>query len=191
MPIPQTPAEMEAILLSKLKADTGHELQEWMDLIAKESFEKPTQILHWLKESFNVKHGTAYVLGVIYFNDRKPVYADQEGLLNKQFEKKEELRPLYDELETWIKEQNPEVKFGICKGYVSLLAKKQCAVIVVRKDGVWLGLALDPNEDHPELKDAKVLRVSEKINRAIQIQESSDLNVLAEKYWSLAVNRFS
>lgn len=53
---------MEAILLSKLKADTGHELQEWMDLIAKESFEKPTQILHWLKESFNVKHGTAYVL---------------------------------------------------------------------------------------------------------------------------------
>ncbi len=79
----------------------------------------------------------------------------------------------------------------MCKGYESLLAKKQCAVIMTRKDGLWLGLALDPDGKYLSLKDAKVLRVNEKIKWVVQIQEESVLNVDAKAHWKLTVDRFS
>ena len=50
MPTPQTPAEMEAILLDKLPERYGKSLSEWMKICESAGLEKKMEYVHYLKQ---------------------------------------------------------------------------------------------------------------------------------------------
>ena len=48
-----------ATMIENLKQKTGYSLDEWKNLISKESFSKQGEIVKFLKETHNVTHGYA------------------------------------------------------------------------------------------------------------------------------------
>ncbi|QTN39337.1 DUF4287 domain-containing protein [Cryomorphaceae bacterium] len=174
MPAPQTPAEMEAIMVKNLPERYGKTLDQWIEVCAAAGLEKKMEFVQFLKQEHGVKHGEAYVLTQIYFNGGKLVYGNPEALLQEQY-KKEEQRELYDFLSLQITKSFTEpIKLGICKGYVSVLGHKQFAVILPKRGGIWIGLALGDEPTNELLKTAKNIGGTDKINRYIAIEDEGD-----------------
>jgi hypothetical protein len=174
MPTPQTPAEMEAILLDKLPERYGKSLSEWMKICESAGLEKKMEYVHYLKQQYGIKHGEAFVLTQIYFNEGKPVYGDPGALLKEQYKTQKD-RILYDfVVEKIVESLNEPIKIGICKGYTSLLGQKQFAVLLPKKKELWIGLALPQEEVNDLLKTTKNLGGSDKINRYIPISKKED-----------------
>lgn len=174
MPVPQTPGEMEAIMIEQLPERYGKTLEEWMTVCASAGLEKKMEFVQFLKQEHGVKHGEAFVLTQIYFNDGKPVYGDPESLLRQQY-KNPEQRKLYEMVLKSIQNSiDHPIKFGVCKGHVSVLGARQFAVILPKRNSIWIGLALGDEPVAPPLKTAKNIGGSDKINCYVEIQEIND-----------------
>ena len=174
MPAPQTPGEMEAIIIEQLHERYGKTLEDWMAICAAAGLEKKMDFVRFLKQEHGVKHGEAFVLTQIYFNDGKLVYGNPEALLQEQY-KTSESRKLYDDLsETIVNTIDQPVKLGVCKGYVSVLGAKQFAVILPKRGSIWIGLALGDEPTTEVLKTAKNIGGIDKINRYVEITNMKD-----------------
>lgn len=186
MPAPQTPGEMEAAMIRQLPERYGKTLDDWMTVCDSAGLSKKMEFVQFLKQEHGVKHGEAFVLTQIYFNDGKLVYGDPEALLKEQY-KSEELRNLYNDLCAEIKQGiSDPIKFGVCKGYVSLLGAKQFAIILPKKGSIWIGLSLGDEPTTELLKTAKNIGGSDKINRYIEISGISDVTPKVFEYLTQA-----
>ena len=182
MPAPQTPAEMEAIMVKNLPERYGKTLDQWMEVCSAAGLEKKMEFVQFLKQEHGVKHGEAFVLVQIYFNDGKLVYGNPEDLLQEQY-KKEKQRALYNFLSLQIPKSLTEpIKLGVCRGYVSVLGRKQFAVILPKRAAIWIGLALGDEPTNDLLKTAKNIGGTDKINRYISIEGEGDWSEQAAQY---------
>lgn len=176
----QTPGEMEAIMVEKLPQETGEPLSFWLEKIKTSGTEaKTAKIANFLKSEFNFKHGYAYVTAQIFLNNGQLVYGNPDELLNLQFKNEKELKELYFELIKHIENKvNFPIKFGVCKGYVSILGSKQIGVIIRKKNELIVGLALKNTPFSDYLKPVKNLGGSDKITHQIMIKSTKSLNAL-------------
>ena len=142
---------MEAAMLKGLKEATGYDFDEIMDAIEQSGFEKHGQIQKFLNKDVGMKYGYASVMAAIFLNGKKPVYGDPDALLKDQYEKIDQLRPVYDELATEIKKRHPEVKLGVARAMYRCFRKRnvlrstqekmvcgwQCHCLDTKKEGSW------------------------------------------------------
>src|SRR6185503_5826387 len=92
---------LEQEFIASAREKTGKDIPEWMAVIGASGLDKPNAILNWLKQTHQLNHMQANFLSGIYLNDGKPVF-DYEVLFANLFKDKQDLLPLYRELEKQI-----------------------------------------------------------------------------------------
>jgi predicted transport protein len=116
-------------MLENLKEKTGHSLDEWKKIIAKEKLAKHGEIVKFLKESHKVTHGYASEIALKVLGSDADSTTDMDGLIESQYKGKEHLKEYYDKLIAEIKKFGAEFEIAPKKTYVSLKRKKQFIIL--------------------------------------------------------------
>ena len=135
-------------MIDNMPEKTGKSLQEWQQLLKAKAFAKHSETLNFLKNECGVTHGFA---NTIVHLSKENVDAP-EDLVAIQYQGKEQLLPIYNKLIATIEQFGPDVVITPKKGTVSLIRKKQFALIKpATKTRVDLGLKLVGKEETTRL----------------------------------------
>lgn len=168
--------EIEKEFIEGLRAATGKDLTGWLTTIKSSGIEKRNDIIKWLKEQHNFRHMDAGLLVGIYANGGKPVYASEQSLLDNQFEKFPDMRPLFDKLKSAILKWDSAVDFVTKKTYVSIAKKREFGAINIRRGELRLGMDLGelPFDDHVE--KAKLTGPMPRISHMVSLKSEKDID---------------
>ncbi|RFC55347.1 DUF4287 domain-containing protein [Brumimicrobium aurantiacum] len=126
-------------MIENMPEKTGKALEEWMKILQSKSFEKHSEGVNFLKKEHNVTHGYA---NTIYTLSKKEDTTPSE-LIDNQFKGKEVLFPIYERIVAIVKEFGDDVTITPKKTSVSLIRKKQFALIKpATKTRIDLGLKI-------------------------------------------------
>ncbi len=126
-------------MIDNMPEKTGKSLQEWKKMLQAKKFTKHGEAIKFLKESHGVTHGFANTIVVL----SKEGVTAPEDLIAQQYQGKEGLMPIYEKLMATVDKLGSEVTITPKKGSVSLIRKKQFALIKpASKTRIDLGLKL-------------------------------------------------
>jgi len=126
-------------MIDNMPEKTGKSLEQWKALLAKKSFSKHSEFVNFLKKEYGVTHGFANTIVHLSKTDNK----DSDDFLTDQYKGKENLLPIYKGLISVVKSFGKDVKVEPKKGSVSIIRKKQFALIKpATKTRIDLGLKL-------------------------------------------------
>jgi predicted transport protein len=136
-------------MIDNMPEKTGKSLQEWTSILSKQSFSKHSEAVNYLKKEHGVTHGFANTIVHLMKNDN----SGEEDLVSRQFEGKENLKPIYDKLTEHINKLGNDVEFAPKKAYVSVRRNKQFAIIQPStKSRLDLGLNLKGKDPSGKLE---------------------------------------
>lgn len=168
--------ELEQQFISTAREKTGRDLPEWMTIIRDAGVdEKPNTILKWLKEKHGLNHLQANFLSGIYLNDGKPVY-DYAVLLQKLFDGKDHLKPIYDQLEQRVTSNLNDVVFVPTRTYVSIEGSKIFACATMTKSCIRVGLDLGELTFDNYAQKAKSLGAMPNLTHMIEVDAQNEVN---------------
>lgn len=172
----KTSGELEQEFIADVKKITGTDLRGWMAVIDGRESKKRNDILAWLKGEKGLGHMHASFLTGIYMNGGKPVYASTDNLLENQFAKAEEMRPLYDALMAFVKKNFPDSSVLPKKTYVSILEKREFGAVNIKPKELRLGLDLGEREFDDEAGKAKLSGPMPRISHMVVITGEDQLD---------------
>lgn len=138
-------------MINNMPEKTGKALEEWIQILTKENFDKHTAAVKYLKTEHGVTHGFANTIVTLSRETNQPV----EDLVITQYSGKESLKPIYEKLIATIKKFGDDITITPKKASVSLIRKNQFALIKpATKTRVDLGLKLKGVEPQGRLEDS-------------------------------------
>ena len=172
----KTSGEIEQEFLDDLKKSTGRNLKEWRAYIAASGVTKRNDIVKWLKEKNGFGHMNASLLAGIHLNGGRPVYGNTDDLLDNQFAKAADMRPLYEFLTTFIKKHFPDSSVLPKKTYVSILERREFAAINIKPKELRLGLDLGDRAFDETVAKAKLSGPMPRISHMLVMTDKTQLN---------------
>ena len=112
-------------MIDNMPEKTGKSLAEWNIILKEKSFAKHSEGVKFLKSEYNVTHGFANTIVTLSKEDE----SDSIDLVKSQYQGKEILIPIYDELITYLKSLGSDVTITPKKGSVSIIRKRQFVLI--------------------------------------------------------------
>jgi predicted transport protein len=138
-------------MIQNMPEKTGKSLEEWMRVLGSKSFSKHSEAVKYLKTEHGVTHGFANTI-VALFRDQGEATVD---LVEAQYTGKESLKPIYEELLNYMKELGSDVTITPKKGSVSIIRKRQFALIKpATKTRIDLGLKIKDKATTDRLLDS-------------------------------------
>ncbi|ALM07826.1 phosphoribosylformylglycinamidine synthase [Sediminicola sp. YIK13] len=135
-------------MINNMPEKTGKSLQEWKKILKAKAFNKHSEAMNFLKKEHGVTHGFANT--IVHLS--KDNIDAPEDLVAIQYQGKEQLLPIYNMLIATVDQFGPDVVITPKKGAVSLIRKKQFALIKpATKTRVDLGLKLMGKEETARL----------------------------------------
>jgi hypothetical protein len=158
-------------MIENMPEKTGKKLEEWIQILDKENFEKHSMAVKFLKTEHGVTHGFANT--IVTLSKEKP--NSSENLVANQYSGKELLKPVYEMLLSSIKNFGEDIVIAPKKGSVSLIRKKQFALIKpATKTRIDLGLKLKGVEVQGRLEDSGPFGAM--CTHRIQLKDISDVD---------------
>lgn len=126
-------------MIDNMPKKTGKSLSEWKKVLKTKSFSKHSEAVNFLKKEHGVTHGFANTIVALSKKENET----PTDLVQNQYEGKEKLLPIYENLLAVVKEFGKDVTITPKKTSVSLIRKKQFALIKpATKTRIDLGLKL-------------------------------------------------
>lgn len=177
----KTSGEFEKAFMDSVKATTGKDLAAWMKTIDGFGSKKRPEVVAWLKSEHGFGHMNASMLAAIHANGGKPVYQDTGDLLETQFAKAADMRPLFDELITWIKKHFPNATVLPKKTYVSILENREFAAVNIKPKELRVGLDLGDRPFDEIIEKAKLSGPMPRISHMFVLTDAKQLgaNIVA------------
>lgn len=119
----------EQTMIDNLNKNTGKSLEQWIQLVRKENFEKHGQILKFLKEQHSFTHGFANLVAMKARRADAGSVENKDELIKQQYKGKENFKAIYDQIISEIEKFPGEFELAPKKAYVSLRRKKQFATL--------------------------------------------------------------
>ena len=116
-------------MIANLEKNTGKSLAEWIDIVKAQKFAKHGEILKFLKTEHGFTHGFANLVALKARKADAGSANNSDDLITAQYQGKESLKPIYDELIKQITAFGNDVEIAPKKAYVSLRRKKQFAML--------------------------------------------------------------
>ena len=185
----KTSKEIEQDFINGLNTETGKDLQNWLSTIKESGIEKRNDIIKWLKDKHGFGHMNANLLMGIYTNDGKPVYSSEQTLLDNQFDKYQEMRPLFEKLQNAIMKWDESIDFVVKKSYVSITKKREFAAINIKNNELRLGLDLGERAFDQFAEKSKLTGPMARISHMVVIRENADINKDIFSLLDIAKNR--
>lgn len=143
----------EQTMLDNLVKNTGKTLDQWIDIVKKQNFEKHGEILKFLKEEHSFTHGFANMVAMKSRGADAGSVENKDELIEKQYKGKEHLKPLYDRLLSEVLKFGTDVEVAPKNAYVSLKRKKQFAILQpATKTRFEIGINLKGQEPEGKLE---------------------------------------
>ena len=125
--------------IDNMPEKTGKSLEEWKKVLSSKSFGKHSEAVNFLKTEHGVTHGFANTIVTLSREQNEA----PEDLVKNQYQGKEDLIKIYNALIAVVKEFGNDVIVTPKKGSVSIIRKKQFALIKpATKTRIDLGLKL-------------------------------------------------
>lgn len=185
----KTSGEIEKEFIESAKAQTGKSLKEWLVLTKSSGIEKRNDILMWLKKGHGLNHLQAQLITGIYLNNGNPVYIDENALLENQFLKCPEMRPLFNTISEKINSTFPGTQLIPKKTYLSFTAVREFAAINVKPKEIRLGLDLGDEPFTTTIQKSKLTGPMPRISHMLIITETSQLDKQVTKLIQQSYNR--
>ncbi|MFL1897279.1 DUF4287 domain-containing protein [Aquimarina sp. 2-A2] len=126
-------------MIDNMPEKTGKSLQEWKKLLQKKQFSKHSEGVNYLKKEHKVTHGFANTIVTL----SKEENTTPDDLVKNQYQGKESLLPIHDQLVDFVKTLGDDVTITPKKTSVSVIRDKQFALIKpATKTRIDLGLKL-------------------------------------------------
>lgn len=177
----KTSGEIEKEFIDGLKGPTGKSLSDWLKVLEASGFTKRNDLVKWLKESQGFGHMNATLLAGIHLNNGKPVYGSTDELLDNQFAKAGNMRPLYEAFTAFVKKHFPNSSVLPKKTYVSILEKREFAAINIKPKELRIGFDLGERAFDDVVTKSKLSGPMPRISHMLVIADKAQLdNGLAE-----------
>lgn len=118
-----------ATMIANLEKNTGKSLAEWVSIVRASGFAKHGEIIKFLKTEHGFTHGFANLVAHEARGSAAVHLAETTDLVAEQYQGKEVLRPIYDQLIAAVKGFGADVEIAPKKAYVSLRRNKQFAIL--------------------------------------------------------------
>ena len=185
----KTSAEFEKDFMDSIKDQTGKSLAEWIGVLNKSGLAKQMEVTNLLKENHEMNHMQASLLAGLFLNNGKPVYQNETSLLDNQFAKCEEMRPLYNEIAEKILKIFPDAQLIVKKTYLSFTAVREFAAINIKPKEIRLGVDLGDTPFTADLQKSKLTGPMPRISHMITINKAYDLDTKVLNYIQDSYNR--
>ena len=172
----KTSGEIEKEFIENLKAATGNPLSDWLRTLKADAPAKRNDIVKWLKEEKGFGHMNAGLLAGIYLNGGKPVYGSTEELLENQFAKCDDMRPLFAEFVKFVKNAFPNAAILPKKTYVSILEKREFAAISIKRQELRIGFDLGDRPFDVNVSKAKLTGPMPRISHQVVLTNGSQMD---------------
>ena len=138
-------------MINNMPEKTGKSLQEWKKIQKDNAFAKHSEGVNFLKKEHGVTHGFANTIVTLSKEDNN----SDEDLVSNQYKGKESLLPIYEKLLHIVKGFGNDVTVTPKKGSVSVIRKRQFALIKpATKTRIDLGLKLPEKPTTDRLGDS-------------------------------------
>jgi len=158
-------------MIENMPEKTGKKLEEWIQILNDGNFVKHSIAVNYLKTEHGVTHGFANTIVTL----SKEKNETPDDLVFKQYAGKELLKPIYELLLSEINKLGEDIVITPKKGSVSLIRKKQFALIKpATKTRIDLGLKLKGVEVQGRLEDSGPFGTM--CSHRIQLKSISDVD---------------
>lgn len=116
-------------MISNLQKKTGKSLAEWIEIINQQPLTRTSDKVKYLKSAYGLGHGYA---GLIIFHAKVEAAGKSdspEELIEKQYQGKEQLKPIYDKLLSEVLKFGADLEIAPRNSYVSLRRNVQFAML--------------------------------------------------------------
>ncbi|MBK7374857.1 MAG: DUF4287 domain-containing protein [Chitinophagaceae bacterium] len=185
----KTSGEFEQEFIQTAKEKTGRTLEQWLPVVKKSGLTKQMEITNWLKAEHKLNHLQAQLLAGLYLNNGKPVYQNEASLLDNQFAKCEEMRPLFNAVSEMILKQFPDTQLIPKKTYVSFTATREFAAINIKPKEIRLGMDLGDTAFHETIQKTKLSGPMPRISHMAVITDIKQFDKKLIEYIQLSYNR--
>ena len=172
----KTSGEFEKEFMDDLAKSTGRDLSSWMKTIDGFASKKRNEVIAWLKSEHGFGHMNASLLAGIHANGGKPVYQSTGDLLENQFAKAGEMRPLYDEFIVFVREHFPDASVLPKKTYVSILENREFAAVNIKPKELRIGFDLGDRPFDDKIGKAKLTGPMPRISHMLVLTDAKQLD---------------
>lgn len=172
----KTSGEFEKEFLDALEGLTGKDLASWLKIVAACGTKKRNEVIAWLKTEHGFGHMQASLLAGIHANGGKPVYQSTDNLLDDQFAKAADMRPLYDAFIAFISGNFPDATILPKKTYVSVLENREFGAVNIKPKELRIGLDLGDRPFDEKVEKAKLTGPMPRISHMRVVTESGQLD---------------
>ena len=172
----KTSGEFEKEFMDSLSAETGKDLKTWLEIIDGFRSKKRNEVIGRLKSEYAFGHMNASLLAGIHANGGKPVYASTDDLLENQFTRAAEMRPLYDALIAFLQKNFPDSTILPKKTYVSILENREFGAVNIRPKELRLGFDLGDRVFDETVTKSKLTGPMPRISHMIVVTNAKQLN---------------
>ena len=172
----KTSGEFEKEFMDRLADQTGKDLTAWLKTIDGFGSKKRNEVIAWLKSDYGFGHMNASLLAGIHANGGKPVYASTNDLLENQFAKAADIRPLYDAFMAIVSANFPAASILPKKTYVSVLDNREFAAVNIKPKGLRIGLDLGDRPFDEKVEKAKLTGPMPRISHMFVLTDAKQLD---------------
>lgn len=178
----KTSGELEKEFIDTAKERTGKSLEEWLRVVRAAGIEKRNDILEWLKKGHGLNHMQAQFITGIFLNKGNPVYINEDSLLENQFSKCPEMRPLFEAISKEFLSAFQGAQLIPKKTYLSFTAVREFVAINVKAKEIRIGLDLGNEPFTDKIQKAKLTGPMPRFTHMIVITafEQINKNVLSQ-----------
>ncbi len=169
----KTSGEIEKEFVDGLKGATGKDLAGWLADLDRFGSSRRNDIIAWLKNEQRFGHMNASLLAGIHANGGKLVYQSTDNLLDDQFAKAADMRPLYEAFVTFIAKNFPNATFLPKKTYVSVLENREFGAVNIKKAELRIGLDLGDRPFDETVEKAKLTGPMPRISHMVVATDES------------------
>lgn len=167
----KTSGELETEFIQTAKNLTGKSLPEWLKTVKVSGLEKRNDILEWLKKGHGLNHMQAQFVAGIFLNNGNPVYGNEQNLLENQFARDNNLRPLFEEIHKRIIKGFQGVQLIPKKTYLSFTGIREFVALNIKTGEIRIGLDLGEERFTGLLQKAKLSGPMPRFSHMIVIYE--------------------
>jgi hypothetical protein len=172
----KTSGEFEKEFMDGLKGSTGKDLNSWLKVVDGFGSKKRNEVIAWLKAEHGFGHMNASLLAGIHANGGKAVYQSTDNLLDVQFAKAAEMKPLFDEFIAFIAKNFPAATVLPKKTYVSILENREFAAVNIKAKELRVGLDLGDRAFDAVIEKAKLTGPMPRISHMFVLTDAKQLD---------------
>ncbi len=172
----KTSGEFEKEFMDGLESSTGKNLAAWMKTLDGFGTKKRPEVIAKLKSDHGFGHMQAAMLAGIHANGGKPVYQSTDNLLDAQFAKAAEMKPLYETFLEFVQKHFPNSTVLPKKTYVSILENREFAAVNIKPKELRVGLDLGERPFDSKIEKAKLTGPMPRISHMFVLTDAKQLD---------------